>query len=116
VRPIFSNFAEWKDISLITCHVRYVIDPYKVGEFEEYARLWLPIVARMGGTHHGYFLPAEGANNIAIALFSFPSLSAYEDYRQLMVNDPECIEAFALEKLNRSILSYERSFMRPVLP
>jgi hypothetical protein len=31
----------------------------------------------MGGTHHGYFLPDEGANNIAYALFSFPSLADY---------------------------------------
>ncbi|MEI1246502.1 NIPSNAP family protein [Rhizobium aouanii] len=60
---------------MITCHLRYVIDPYKLAEFEEYARLWIPIVNRMGGTHHGYFLPSEGANNIAVALFSFPSLA-----------------------------------------
>lgn len=101
---------------MITCHVRYVIDPYKVAEFEAYARLWLPIVKRLGGTHHGYFLPSEGANNIAIALFSFPSLAAYETYRQQMAQDPESMAAFALEKQNRSIISYERSFMKPLLP
>ncbi|MDG3443529.1 NIPSNAP family protein [Nitrospirillum amazonense] len=100
---------------MITCHVRYVLDPYKVAEFEEYARLWIPLVTRMGGTHHGYFLPAEGANNIALALFSFPSLAAYEDYRRRAAADPDCQAAFALEARNRSILSYERSFMRPVL-
>ncbi|KRB61405.1 NIPSNAP family containing protein [Rhizobium sp. Root708] len=94
---------------MITCHLRYVIDPYKVAEFEEYARLWIPIVNRMGGNHHGYFLPSEGANNIAVALFS------YEDYRTRMAVDPECQAAFDLDKRNRSIISYERSFMRPVL-
>ena len=93
---------------MITCYLRYVIDPYKLAEFEEYARLWIPI-----GTHHGYFLPSEGANNIAVALFSFPSLAAYEDYRTRMTSDPECQAAFELD--NRSIISYERSFMRPVL-
>ncbi|MBE5173942.1 NIPSNAP family protein, partial [Vibrio parahaemolyticus] len=25
---------------MITCYVRYVIDPKKVKEFEEYARMW----------------------------------------------------------------------------
>lgn len=100
---------------MITCYLRYTIDPYKLAEFEEYARLWIPIVNRMGGTHHGYFLPSEGANNIALALFSFPSLAAYEDYRTRMANDPECQAAFDLDKRNRSIISYERSFMRPVL-
>ena len=101
---------------MITCHIRYVIDPHKLAEFETYARLWLPIVNRLGGTHHGYILPSEGANNIAFALFSFPSLAAYEIYRQQLTTDPEGMEAFEMEKRNRSIISYERSFLRPVLP
>lgn len=99
---------------MITCYLKYVIDPYKLFEFEQYARLWIPSVDRMGGTHHGYFLPSEGANNIALALFSFPSLGAYEDYRIRMATDPECIAAYELDKRNRSIVSYERSFMRPL--
>jgi hypothetical protein len=98
----------------ITCYLRYVIDPRKLSEFEEYARLWIPIVNRMGGTHHGYCLPSEGANNIALALFSFPSFAAYEDYRIRMATDPECIAAYELDTRNRSIVSYERSFMRPL--
>ena len=69
---------------MITCYLRYIIDPYKVAEFERYARMWIPLVRRFGGTHHGYFLPHEGANNIAVALFSFPSLAAYEAYRLKM--------------------------------
>ncbi|GGF02398.1 NIPSNAP family containing protein [Aliidongia dinghuensis] len=100
---------------MITCHLKYVIDPYKLAEFEEYARRWVALVTRMGGRHHGYFLPSEGANNIAYALFSFPSLAAYEDYRRRMASDPECQAVFELEKQNRSIVSYERSFLRPVL-
>ncbi|EKJ95045.1 MULTISPECIES: NIPSNAP family protein [Hyphomicrobiales] len=100
---------------MITCYLRYVIDPHKVPEFEEYARLWIPIVNRMGGTHHGYFLPSEGASNIELALFSFPSLAAYEDYRSRMAVDPECVAAYELDRRNRIIISYERSFMRPVL-
>ena len=100
---------------MITCHLKYVLDPYKLAEFEAYARLWIPLVNRMGGTHHGYFLPSEGANNIAVALFSFPSFAAYEDYRRRMATDAGCQAALDLEKRNRSIVSYERSFMRPVL-
>jgi hypothetical protein len=99
---------------MITCHLRYVIDPHKLPEFEAYARLWIPLVNRFGGTHHGYFLPHEGANNIAVALFSFPSLAAYEDYRTRSQSDPECRAAYALEQQNRSILSYERTFFRPL--
>lgn len=99
---------------MITCYLRYVIDPHKLAEFETYARTWLPLIARFGGEHHGYFLPHEGANNIAIALFSFPSLAAYEKYRIRSQTDPDCLAAYAFEQANKSIISYERSFMRPV--
>ena len=57
--------------------------------------MWIPLVEKFGGQHNGYFLPSEGANNIALALFTFESLTAYEDYRIRSLNDPECIEAFA---------------------
>ena len=100
---------------MITCSLRYVIDPYKLAEFEHYAKLWIPLVTRMGGIHHGYFLPHEGANNIALALFSFPSLAAYEDYRAELASDPGCQAALAYNDETRCILSYERSFMRPLL-
>jgi hypothetical protein len=100
---------------MVTCYLRYVIDPEKVREFESYAKMWIPIVKRLGGTHHGYFLPHEGANNIAIALFSFPSLAAYEEYRSKMQTDPESQKAQQAVADSRCIISYERSFMRPLL-
>lgn len=100
---------------MVTCYLRYVIDPEKMREFESYARMWIPIVKRMGGTHHGYFLPHEGANNIALCLFSFPSLAAYEEYRTKMQSDPESQQALQAAEHSRCIISYERSFMRPLL-
>src|SRR5579859_5777622 len=30
-------------ISLITCNVRYVLDPYKIDKFERYAKMWIPL-------------------------------------------------------------------------
>ena len=99
---------------MITCYLRYVIDPYKLKEFEHYAKLWIPLVERLGGTHHGYFMPHEGANNIALALFSFPSLTDYEDYRSKIPGDLECQAALDYAEETRCIQSYERSFMRPV--
>jgi len=99
---------------MITCYVRYVIDPKKIKEFEEYAKMWIPLVAKFGGQHNGYFLPSEGANNIALALFTFESLSAYEQYRRDSKNDPDCINAFAFAEKMDCIISYERSFFRPV--
>ena len=99
---------------MVTCYLRYVIDPYKKAEFEAYGRLWIPLVNKLGGTHHGYFMPHEGANNIAVALFSFPSLAAYEAYREKMDTDPECQAAYAYAEKTRAIISFERSFMKPV--
>jgi hypothetical protein len=99
---------------MVTCYLRYVIDPYKLSEFENYAKMWIPLVNKLGGVHHGYFLPHEGANNISIALFSFPSLSAYEAYRTKIFQDPECRKAFDYAKETRCIISFDRSFMRPV--
>jgi NIPSNAP len=91
-----------------------VIDPYKLTEFDHYARPWIPLVARFGGTHHGYLMPSEGANNIAYASFSFESLAAYEKYRQDSMRDADCLAAYAYGLETRCIVSYERSFMRPV--
>ncbi len=99
---------------MITCYLRYVIEPSRLSEFEAYGKMWIPLVEKFGGQHHGYFLPSEGANNIALALFSFPSLSAYEVYRQQSQQDPECQAAFKYAEETRCIVSYERSFFRPV--
>lgn len=59
--------------TMVTCYLRYVIDAFKLKEFEHYGRIWIPLVERFGGQHHGYFLPSEGANNIALAMFTFPT-------------------------------------------
>ncbi|MGY8872246.1 MAG: NIPSNAP family protein [Pseudomonadales bacterium] len=99
---------------MVTCYLRYVIDPYKLVEFEKYAKMWIPLVNKFGGVHNGYFLPSEGANNIALALFTFPSLAEYEQYRIDSFNDAECLAAFDYAKSTRCILSLERSFFKPV--
>jgi hypothetical protein len=101
---------------MITCYVRYIIDPAKLADFEAYGRMWMPLVARMGGVHHGSFLPHEGANNVALTLFSFPSLAVYEAYRERAKDDPDCQAAVAFGERTGCIVSYERSFMRPVFP
>ncbi len=99
---------------MITVHLRYVIDPYKLEEFEEYGRRWITLVNRFGGRHLGYFLPSEGASNIAYAIFTFPSLALYEGYRQEASTDPDCMSTMEIAERSRCILSYERTFMRPV--
>jgi NIPSNAP len=99
---------------MITCYLRYTIDPAKLAEFETYARVWIGLVTRFDGVHHGYLMPSEGASNIAVAAFTFPSLAAYEVYRLASVDDPDCVAAFRYATTTKCIVSYERSFFRPV--
>ena len=117
---------------MITCYLRYIIDPAKLKEFEHYGKLWIPLVEKFGGQHHGYFLPqeapadaalapfsfpglgAEGPGDVAVALFSFPSMEAYQTYRRKAAEDEQCQAAMAYYHKTKCFLSYERSFMKPV--
>jgi hypothetical protein len=99
---------------VITCVIDYVIDPSKLADFEEFARRWIELVELHGGRHHGYYLPAEGASDRALALFSFPSLAAYEQYRSLFGNDPSFIEADRIRDESGCVIRYDRTFMRPL--
>ena len=100
---------------MITCYLQYKIDPYKRAEFKEFAEMWIPLVEKYGGTHHGYFLPKESASDCAVALFSFESLAAYEKYRSDSQKDPECRKASEHAEKTRCILNFNRQFLEPVL-
>ena len=100
---------------MITCFVQYELDPNKLAEFETYARLWIPLVEEFGGTHHGYFLPHESKNDLAVTLFSFPSLAAYETYRVSSVDHPGCQAAYEHARTTNCIRRYDRQFLRPIL-
>jgi hypothetical protein len=56
---------------LITCFLRYTIDPDKLAEFEHYASVLMHLIEKYGGTHHGYFVPGAGPSSVA---FSFPGI------------------------------------------
>ncbi|WP_371156423.1 NIPSNAP family protein [Jannaschia sp. 2305UL9-9] len=99
---------------MITCTVRYEIDPDQLPAFETYAQFWLSKIPAMGGVHHGYHMPHEGPNDIAYCHFSFPSLAAYEAYRDRMWDDPECLRAYAHAQRTKCIRRYDRSFTRPL--
>ncbi|MGC4119384.1 MAG: NIPSNAP family protein [Myxococcales bacterium] len=113
---------------MITCHVRYVLDLQKLPAFEEYGRLWMSLITRLGGTHLGYFLPlgadaarkgpvsfpgvgSEGPDNVAVALYSFPDWEAYERYRREAPKRPECARATRIANETKCFSSYERTFL-----
>ena len=99
---------------MITCHLRYVIDPHHLAEFEHYGRTWIGLVEKFGGKHTRLLHALRGRDNIAIAMFSFPTLAAYEEYRTQSLDDPDCQAAFGYAKETGCIYSYERTFFRPV--
>ena len=98
-----------------TCHVTCKIDPAKTEGLEIYAKAWIPLVERFGGTHHGYFLPHEGPNDLAFAAFSFASLVTFETYRTQSTDDPDCKAAYDFAVRTKCFLRYDRHFLRPVL-
>jgi len=114
---------------LITCFIRYTINPEKLADFEQYARTWMRLIEKYGGTHHGYFVPGqtppnssfsfagigeEGPPNIAVALFSFPNAEAYDEYRRDVAGDPDCLAEARHRNDTQCFTSYERTFLRPV--
>lgn len=76
--------------------------------------MWVPLVEKFGGTHHGYFLPHESANDLAVCLFSFPSLADYETYRSQSRQDEDCQQAFRFAERTSCIRRFDRQFLRPL--
>lgn len=117
---------------MITCYVRYTLDMDKLEAFAEYGRLWIGLINKLGGQHHGYFLPsrdpkardhgrfsfpgmgAEGPTNVGVALFSFPDWQTYEKYRSDAGHLDECRRASRIVSDTRCFTSYERNFMLPI--
>lgn len=117
---------------MFTCFIKYIIDPDKMEEFEKYARLWISLIVKYGGIHHGYFLSEinsdnlpkttfsfpnigkEGPNNIAVALFSFPDLNTYESYKKNVTKDEKCHTATLIFNKTNCFKSYERNFFKPI--
>jgi hypothetical protein len=100
--------------AMITCFIRYQIDPYQRDAFKQYAENWGRIIPRCGGHLVGYFLPDEGTNDVAWGLIAFESLAAYETYRARLRADAEALENFALAQSKRIILREERNFVQIV--
>ena len=95
---------------MLTCFIRYQIDPFQREAFRTYAENWGRIIPRCGGRLIGYFLPHEGTNDIAWGIIGFDSLAHYESYRARLKADPEGRENFQHAQRQRFILREERSF------
>jgi hypothetical protein len=99
---------------MITCVIRYQIDPFQRDGFRKHAENLISFVPRCGGHLIGYFLPYEGTNDVAWGLIAFDSLAAYETYRGRLRTDKEAIEDATWTRDQRIILREERNFVELV--
>ncbi len=100
---------------MITVCIRYTIDIHKTSDFEHYARNWPGPIRRCGGELLGYFLPTKiaGPTNFALALINFPSLAAYEQYRDALMRDSEARANVEFADRSGCILLEDRSILQP---
>jgi hypothetical protein len=97
---------------MITCFIRYELDPFKTAEFEQYARNWGQAIPRCGAELIGYFAPHEGSSTTAYGVYGIESLAAYEAYRGRLAADPLGRENYAFARRERFIRREERLFLR----
>jgi hypothetical protein len=99
---------------VVTCVIRYQIDPFQRNAFAEYARNWGTIIPECGGHLVGYFLPYEGTNDVGWGLIAFDSLASYEAYKRKLRAHPRAQANFAAAQAGRFILREERTFVEVV--
>lgn len=99
---------------MLTCCIRYEIDPFKKPEFESYARAWGQAIPRCGADLIGCFAPHEGSLTAAYGLYNIESLAAYEAYRARLAADPQGRENYEFARRERFILREDRIFLARV--
>ena len=99
---------------MITCFIRYELDPYKISAFEEYARNWGQAIPRCGADLIGYFAPHEGSATTAYGVYNIEDLAAYEAYRARLRADPIGRENFVFSQRERFVRREDRLFLRNV--
>ena len=101
---------------MITLCIRYTLDISKLADFEDYARRFPEPIERCGGKLVGYYLPTKiaGPTNFALALINFPSLAAYETYRDNLLADADALDNVRRMEKSGCVLIEDRSFLRQV--
>ncbi len=99
---------------MITCIIKYEIDPFKGDEFAAYARNWGRIIPRCGADLVGYYGPHEGSATTAYGMYNIESLAAYEAYRTRLAADPEGRKNYEFAKASNFIRREDRIFLRKV--
>jgi len=97
---------------MITCFIRYQIDPTKKEQFIQYAQNWGQAIPRCGAELVGYYAPHEGSTTLAYGVYNIESLAAYEDYRNRLRADPLGKENYAFAQREKFLLAEDRTFLK----
>jgi len=97
---------------MITCFIRYEIEPFRNEAFEAYARSWNEIIPRCGADLVGYFAPHEGSATTAYGVYDIENLAAYESYRARLAHDAEAQANFERARRGGFIRREDRIFLR----
>ncbi|TNE62611.1 MAG: NIPSNAP family protein [Alphaproteobacteria bacterium] len=97
---------------MITCFIRYEIDPFKREAFEHYARTWGHAIPAAGADLIGYFSPHEGSATTAYGIYNIENLAAYEAYRARLAASPEGKANYEFAKAEQFIRREDRIFLK----
>ena len=99
---------------MLTCVIRYQIDPTQHDAFAQYARNWGQAIPRCGADLVGYFAPHEGSSTLAYGIYHVKSLADYEAYRARLAEDPLGRENYAFALSQKFLLREDRTWLRKV--
>lgn len=99
---------------MLTCIIRYHIDPTKKDEFTTYARNWGQAIPRCGADLIGYYAPHEGSSTLAYGIYNIQSLADYEAYRARLAADPLGRENYLFAQREKFLLREDRTFLNCV--
>lgn len=97
---------------MLTCVIRYEIDPNRRELFGQYARTWGQCIPRNGADLIGYFAPHEGSATLAYGVYNIPSLAEYEAYRSRLAADPLGRQNYEFARAEKFILREDRTFLK----
>jgi hypothetical protein len=99
---------------MITCFIRYDIEPWGRDAFVDYARTWGQAIPECGADLIGYFAPHEGSATTAYGVYNIESLAEYEAYRARLKDHPPARKNFAFAQEQRFIRREDRIFLARV--
>ena len=97
---------------MLSCFIRYHIDPTKKDQFMQYARNWGEAIPRCGGDLIGYYAPHDGSSTLAYGVYNIESLAAYEQYRARLAADPLGRENYEFAQKEKFLLREDRTFLK----